>query len=111
MESEPGYRQYNNAHYLKKCYNHLYCQKYVDQEYLAALKELLRLLRTYSNDDIFESIKSYCNNVETFVNDFYNKHGQLSEQFTPDTLDPISAKHLTWSYTSFLLYKNTGFKV
>jgi glucoamylase len=95
------------AHYLKKCHNHIIGQ-IPNNEFLEQLRILLGLLKL-DTDNIFMSINQYCKNMEDFIQNFYEKNGELSEQFNFKN-KPISAKHLTWSYTSYLLYKNTGFK-
>ena len=47
--------------------------------------------------------KDYFIKLEKFIETFYLKNKNLSESYDKDLKD-LSAKHLTWSYSSFLFY-------
>lgn len=74
-------------------------------QFLKRLKKLS--LITKFDDWYFELQKeigdNYLEKLEKFIEFFYNKNNNLSESFNKELKD-LSAKHLTWSYSSYLFY-------
>lgn len=60
-------------------------------------------LDSWYHELLSEIGEDYHNKLEKFIEKFYIKNNNLSESFDKNLTD-ISAKHLTWSYSSYLFY-------